>query len=385
MSGIYVHVPFCRQPCHYCNFYFVVSQKQAQRYLAALRREATLQADYLPTRDVDTIYLGGGTPSVLGVSAIGAILAAIRSQFTPARGAELTLEANPDDLSPALLSGLAQLGFNRLSIGIQSFHDRDLTALNRAHSASEGVAAVQRAQAHGFGNLSIDLMFALPGMRLADWAENIERAIALGVPHISCYSLVVEPHTALATQVRRGLVQQASQELRVAHFELLMDRLAAAGYEQYELTNFCKPGYASRHNSSYWQGTPYLGLGPTAHSFNGVSRQWNVRSLQKYVAALEQDSLACEVETLSPTDRINETLMTELRTAQGLNLSALGARFGKQQATRVCVHAAPAITNGWLVIEGDHLRLTREGKLRADAICGELFLDPSVESAAEIH
>lgn len=376
MAGIYLHIPFCRQACNYCNFHFSTSLARKNDFISALLKEIPLRRNYLDGEVVETVYFGGGTPSLLAVEEIEGILHALRSQFSLAAGAEITLEANPDDfdfdfdIDPVRLRGWRQAGINRLSIGVQSFFEEDLRWMNRAHTASQALDCIRQAREEGFDNISIDLIYGGPTLPDAHWRENVERAIGLRVPHLSCYALTVEPRTALDTLIRRHKVADVSPEDQARQLVLLMDWMAAAGYEHYEISNFALPGHRSRHNSAYWQGKKYLGLGPSAHSYDGVSREWNIANNARYIA---EPGLVFEKEVLTTEQRLNEYIMISLRTLEGLSLPVVEERFGVERAEDLRRRAEKYIGGGSLIVVGERLRLTREGKLLADGIAADLF------------
>ncbi|WP_400192979.1 radical SAM family heme chaperone HemW [Hymenobacter sp. B81] len=384
MAGLYLHIPFCKQACHYCDFHFSTALGRKGQVVAALEREMALRHDYLGGAEIGTIYFGGGTPSLLTAAELTTLFEAIYRYFPVAAGAEITLEANPDDLTADKLRELAASPVNRLSIGLQSFHEPHLRLMNRAHSAEESRRAVLLAQDAGLANLSIDLIYGVPTDPAGDhaiWQRDLDQALALGVPHLSCYALTVEPQTVFGRRQRQGLFRPAPDEFVARQFELLLEATAAHGYEQYEISNFAQPGGYSRHNSSYWQGVPYLGLGPSAHSFDGLSRQYTVASNAQYVQGLlERGELPATREELSPTDRANEYLMTSLRTAAGCNLRYLRQHLGVDLATRHAAYLAELQQQGWATLAADTLRLTDRGKLLADQITLELFLEaPSAD------
>lgn len=383
MSGLYLHIPFCKQACHYCNFHFSTSLRQREALVDALVREIELRAAIWPERYLQTIYWGGGTPSLLPAADLDRIFAAIDRHFTVAADAEITLEANPDDLSAAKLDELRALPVNRLSIGIQSFAAADLAFMNRAHTAEEAASCLDRALARGFDNLTVDLIYGSPTTSDAVWADNVARVLSYGIPHISAYALTVEPRTALAQFVRAGKVPDTDEDQTARQFLYLIDALARAGYEHYEISNFARPGHYSRHNTSYWQGKPYLGIGPSAHSYDGAAvRTWNVAHNRRYIDALAEvreparytdaENLLFEREVLSPADRYNEYVLTRLRTQWGCRLSeiaAIDARF----AAHFSREALPFLDNGSLQQTGETFILSRTGKLLADGIAAELF------------
>src|SRR5258707_10715412 len=302
MAGIYLHIPFCRQACHYCNFHFSTSLHRKNDFVSALLKEMEARRDYIGPAAVETIYLGGGTPSLLTEEELGRILDKLHALFPIAHGAEVTLEANPDDMAAsAILKSWKQAGINRLSIGVQSFFEEDLRWMNRVHNAGQALKSIRQAQEAGLDNLSIDLIYGTPGLSDLRWEKNVEQAFLLGIPHLSCYALTIEPRTALDTMIRQHKKEDVDPDDQARQFLLLMDWIKAAGYEHYEISNFAQPGRRSRHNTSYWQGKPYLGLGPSAHSYDGiVSRQWNVANNALYI---DDPLLRVEKETLTPTQQ----------------------------------------------------------------------------------
>ncbi|MBT9392075.1 radical SAM family heme chaperone HemW [Hymenobacter sp. NST-14] len=375
MSGIYLHIPFCKQACHYCDFHFSTSMGLKERLVEALVKEMDLRAGYLaPGAPVNTIYFGGGTPSLLTAAELDTLLSAIFARFAVAPDVEITLEANPDDLTPAKVRELAASPVNRLSIGLQSFHEPHLRLMNRAHSAQESGAAVRRAQDAGFENISVDLIYGVPAPDHGIWEQDMAAAFALGVPHLSCYALTIEPDTVFGRQLRKGKFLAPPDEFVARQFELLLTEMARHGYQQYEISNFCRPGRESRHNSAYWGGVPYLGLGPSAHSFNGHSRQYAVANNPRYVAAvLEEGTVPATEEILSSRDQANEYLMTSLRTARGCDLARLRDELGVDLPAARAAYLAHLQATGLATLAGGWLRLTDAGKLLADHITLELF------------
>jgi len=337
-------------------------------------KEISLRKDYLHGEQVDTIYFGGGTPSLLEQDELASIIAALRSHFQVAANAELTLEANPDDISTEKLAYWKESGINRLSIGVQSFFEEDLQWMNRAHTASQAMHCIQLAQAAGFNNLTIDLIYGSPTLTDQKWIENIDKAISLGVMHISCYALTVEPGTALQKMIALHKKEDVDSDKQANQFLQLMDRLGAAGYEHYEISNFAKPGYRSRHNSSYWQGKKYLGLGPSAHSFNGSLRQWNIANNALYIQSLSENTIPSEEEKLTPVQHLNEYIMTALRTVEGIDLKTIEQRFGKGEAETILRSATKWIDRGMCLVANGRITLTKKGKLFADGIAADLFV-----------
>lgn len=375
MSGIYVHIPFCKKACHYCNFHFSTSLKLKNELLQALHLELQLQREYLQGVPLQSVYLGGGTPSILEVGELVQLFEQIASLHTIAPDAEITLEANPDDLSAEKLADLRRYTpVNRLSIGIQSVHDRDLQWMNRAHNSAESRQALELALNAGFEDLSIDLIYGIPGSSDADWAENVALALKYAIPHISCYCLTVEEGTALHHFVKKGKAAPVDEAVAARQFEYLCQSLADAGYEHYEISNFALPGRYARHNSSYWQGAHYLGIGPSAHSFNGVSRQWNVSNNVLYIKSLQDGNLAFEIEVLTPEQRYNEYVMTGLRTIWGCDATKIAA-LGRQFLPYFEAQAQVWIAQGHMYTEAGRYGLTNSGKLLADGIAAALFVD----------
>ena len=373
MAGIYVHIPFCKKACHYCNFHFSVSLKNKNDFITALLKEIILQRNYLQEEPIKTIYFGGGTPSILQKEDLQQIIQQLHASFTIEAGAEITLEANPDDITAEKLAEWKASGINRLSIGIQSFFEEDLQWMNRAHNASQAKNCITLAQQAGFYNLSIDFIYGTPGLTDEKWNENVSAALAMGIPHLSCYALTVEPGTALQKMIVQHKKEDVDTEKQARHFLFLMDWLQHAGYEHYEISNFAKPGHLSRHNSSYWGGKKYLGLGPSAHSFNGTERQWNIANNALYIQSLRQDKISFEEEKLTTTQQLNEYIMTSLRTQEGLDLQQVVKNFGETAGNQIQQNSNKFITGEKLLLNGHLLQLTREGKLFADGIAADLF------------
>ena len=380
MAGLYLHIPFCKQACHYCDFHFSTSLGLKSRLVNAIVRELELRRSYLPVdTTLETIYFGGGTPSLLTAGELSQIFAAIYRHFAVAPQAEITLEANPDDLSAEKLAELQAAGINRLSIGLQSFYEPHLRLMNRAHTADESTTAVRRAQAAGFENISIDLIYGVPAPGHHIWEADLANAFALGVPHVSAYALTIEPGTAFGHRLQKGTFKAAPDEFVATQFEMLLAAMRTHGYTQYEISNFCQPGRESRHNANYWRGVPYLGLGPSAHSYDGRNRLFTLANNPQYVAAvLERGEVPVTVDELSATDRANEYLLTTLRTARGCDLAHLRTRHGLDLPATRATYLAELQSNGWATISGEVLTLTDAGKLLADHITLELFQPPAV-------
>jgi oxygen-independent coproporphyrinogen-3 oxidase len=375
MAGIYIHIPFCRKACHYCNFHFSTSLQQKDDFFSALLHEITLQKAYLEEQEINTLYFGGGTPSLMSTAELEQVMDALNRHFTIYPNAEITFETNPDDISAEKLSAFKKNGINRLSIGIQSFRDEDLRWMNRAHDARQTLEAVSLAQQSGFDNITIDLIYGVPGMDDAAWKKNIQTAIGLGIPHLSCYALTVEPGTALEKMIGQHKKEPADAALAATHFDILVAAATTAGFEQYEISNFAQPGYRSRHNTAYWKGIHYLGLGPSAHSFNGVSRQWNVANNMKYIRSLSKGIVPFEQEILTATQRLNEYIMTSLRTIEGMDLLFIEKEFGTTAADRILAQAQTHILRGTMAYRAPVLSLTREGRFFADGIAADLFAE----------
>ncbi len=371
MAGIYIHIPFCRQACHYCNFHFATSLRYKDDFVAALLQEIRLQRDYVAGETIDTIYFGGGTPSLLSMDNLRAILNALHEVHTINPGAEITLEANPDDINTAVLHDWKEAGINRLSIGVQSFFEEDLQWMNRAHNSVQAIGALKEAMSV-FDNLTIDLIYGTPQLTDEKWKQNVDRVVQLGIPHISCYALTVEPKTPLDKLISQHKSPPVDPEKQSQQFLLLMDWLGQAGYEHYEISNFSLPGKQSRHNTSYWQGKKYLGLGPSAHSFNGRERQWNVANNTQYIDRINKGEMPFEKEVLTPAQQLNEYIMTALRTSGGVHFSTLQEQFGIDEAAFIA-RATKPLQGGLLRNTGSALVLTKEGKLFADGIAADLF------------
>jgi oxygen-independent coproporphyrinogen-3 oxidase len=376
MSGIYVHIPFCRRKCHYCNFYSLASLKYKERFLDALKEEIFQKKTYLNGTTVESVYIGGGTPSVLQAPELQAVLEELRRYFLLAENPEISLEANPDDLDPVVLRDYRTLGINRLSIGVQSFFDDDLEYLNRIHSGSRAEQSVLQAKEAGFSNISIDLIYGIPTLTVEKWQKNLDKAFSLEVPHISAYSLTVEPKTALDLLIRKNKLPGSTEDQVLEHFRILLQMMKEKEFEHYEISNFCKPGFYSRHNSMYWNGTSYLGLGPSAHSYNGTSRQWNISTLVQYIEQVNGNEVFFESEDLTPVQKYNEYVMVSLRTMWGCDLKTVVERFGEEAANHFSRLVSRYLSSGELIEKSGIYYLTDKGKLFADGIAADLFLEP---------
>ncbi|WP_072764931.1 radical SAM family heme chaperone HemW [Arenibacter nanhaiticus] len=372
MSGIYIHIPFCKQACHYCDFHFSTQMGKKEAMVLALQKELELRKESFAEETVQTIYFGGGTPSVLETEEINALIATVYAHYRVAANPEITLEANPDDLSKAKIEQLAATPINRLSIGIQSFFEDDLKLMNRAHNAEEAEACITMARTY-FDNISIDLIYGVPGMTKERWISNIEKALAFQIPHISSYALTVEPKTALKKFIDKGLIAPVDDALAQEHHHILCERLQTAGFINYEFSNFGKPEFFSQNNTAYWLGKKYLGIGPSAHSYDGVQRGWNINNNPQYIKAINQGQLPMEIEELSKTDRYNEYIMTGLRTIWGVSLERIKEEFGAEFYDYLLQEADNKILKGLLFIEQGHLLVSKKGKFLSDGIAADLF------------
>lgn len=375
MSGIYLHIPFCKQACHYCDFHFSTSMGHKEATIQAIARELELRRDYLQGQPVGTVYFGGGTPSLLTQQELQLLLQTIRDLFKVSEEAEITLEANPDDLSPEKLRELRAAGINRLSIGLQSFHEPHLRLMNRAHSATESLQCVQDAQAAGFDNITVDLIYGIPAPDHDIWLEDLKMLFSLHVQHVSCYALTIEPDTALGCWSKKGTFKPSEDEFTAQQFEILLEQMKAHGFVQYEVSNFSKPGFESRHNSNYWRGVHYLGVGPSAHSFNGHSRQYNVSHNRKYTEAIGQNTVPFELEELTLADQANDYLLTTLRTIWGCDLRLLRDKFGYDIQAKHEAYLQEIRKKELATLQDEVLYLTDQGKLLADQITLDLLAE----------
>lgn len=372
MSGLYLHIPFCKQACHYCDFHFSTSLKKKTELVDALCKEIVLRKDEIG-ETLETIYFGGGTPSLLNATELEQLFSTIEAHFDIVENPEITLEANPDDLSEEKLKILKASKINRLSIGVQSFFEQDLKLMNRAHNAEEAWQSLDLAKKY-FNNISIDLIYGMPEMTNARWKENLDKALALDIPHISSYALTVEPNTALKKFIEKGIIKPVDDGLAQEHFQTLITVMEAAGYENYEFSNFGKPSYFSRNNTAYWTGKSYLGIGPSAHSFDGNTRSWNVNNNSSYIKKLAENSLPIQRETLSVIDKYNEYVMTGLRTKWGISLLAIEKKFGKRYKDNVLKQAQKHLEEHLLFLDNETLLVTKKGKFLSDGIASDLFL-----------
>jgi len=379
MSGIYIHIPFCKQACHYCDFHFSTSLKKKDEMVAALAKEIQLRSNPIThhpspiTESIETIYFGGGTPSILSIADLKFLIDEVYRNYKVVENPEITVEANPDDLDLETIRQLANLSVNRLSIGIQSFFEDDLKLMNRAHNAEEAKKCLEFAK-HYFDNISIDLIYGIPNMSSKKWVQNIETALSFGVPHISSYALTVEPKTALQSFIQKGIIAAPDDEVAHEHFQILVDKLSENGFIHYELSNFGKENFFSKNNTSYWLGKKYIGIGPSAHSYDGTNRGWNVSNNSQYIKSIQENKVPIAFETLTKTDRYNEYVMTGLRTIWGVSLDQIEQKFGKTYLDYLNQQAAKFIDDHLLFLDENILRTTKKGKFLSDGIASDLFL-----------
>ncbi|WP_207536517.1 radical SAM family heme chaperone HemW [Desertivirga arenae] len=374
MAGIYLHIPFCKKACHYCDFHFTTSLKDKEVLLQAMHDEIRLQKNFLEGEKIDTIYFGGGTPSVVGADEIQRLIDTISSLHPVSSETEITLETNPDDLESRAVNELRHTQVNRFSIGVQSFFEEDLIWMNRAHNAAQAEASIKRVQDAGFENITSDLIYGYPLLKDHKWKGNIQKMIELQVPHISAYSMTVEQRTALAHFIKSGKQPAMNEQQSAEQFIILMESLAENGFEHYEISNFAQPGFYSQHNANYWKGVSYLGLGPSAHSFNGRQRQWNIANNSKYIKGILEGLIPAETEILTKEDQFNEYIMTSLRTIWGTDLLFIEKEFGSDFKNFLVEPLAEFKEKGWVSVSDNKVILTKEGKLFADHIASELFI-----------
>ncbi len=373
MAGIYFHIPFCKQACDYCNFHFSTQMKNKRELLLSMLKELDLRKDELRHHKIESIYFGGGTPSLLSPKEIAEFIEAVNQFFIVVPNPEISLEMNPDDYVSGYFSQLKTVGVNRLSIGVQSFFEEELNMMNRAHSVSQCHEVLKAATSH-FENFSLDLIYGMPQSSLHSWTENLARALSYAPPHISSYALTVEPKTLLAHKVDKKDITLLEEEKVAEQFDRMVDVLEKAGYEHYELSNFGKPNFHSVNNSSYWKGEPYLGIGPSAHSFDGDQRSWNVSNNPKYIKSINADTLPITRENLSLIDHYNEYIMTRLRTQAGVSLAEINSKFGVRYGALLEEMAQEGVQNRFLFWDGDFLRVSRQGKFLVDGLASDLFL-----------
>jgi oxygen-independent coproporphyrinogen-3 oxidase len=374
MAGIYIHIPFCKTLCSYCDFYHIISQTDYKDFIDAIIKESALRREYLGNETISTIYLGGGTPSVLSVNEIQTILGNIKKLYTVEENCEITIEMNPDDVVKDYLQALKGTNVNRVSLGIQSWRDADLKLLNRRHNAAQAVTALEETIKAGFQNVTIDLIYGIPGLTSQEWSSNLDFSFAFDIRHLSAYHLTIEPGTIFGKMKEKKVLSEIDEEESNTQFHLLIEKAESAGFVHYEISNFGKPGYFSVHNSNYWKQVNYIGLGPSAHSFNGYSRQWNVRDLRKYIKAINSGSPFFEREELDKKTRFNEYIMTSLRTMWGIDLEYVERTFDKEGYDYIVNLAGKLIDYGMMKPDKRTLVLTNQGKMISDNIISELML-----------
>lgn len=374
MAGIYIHIPFCRKLCYYCDFYHVISHDDNALFINALKKEAELRTDYLSGNTISTIYLGGGTPSILTVKEIESVLNHIRRLFILEDKNEITVELNPDDISRDYLRELHSFGVNRISIGIQSWRDEDLKMMNRRHTADQAAESLVNAINEGFENISVDLIYGIPGMGPDNWELNLDKTLSFDIKHLSAYHLTIEPGTVFYQMKEKGLLNEIDEDESTTEFNILIDKTESAGFINYEISNFGKPGYFSVHNVNYWKQVPYMGLGPSAHSFNGYSRQWNVKNVKKYIKSVNSGKLLYEKEELDTKTKFNEYIMTSLRTMWGIDLEYVEKIFEKEGYDYIVNLSGKFINYGLMKQENKNLILTNQGKMISDNIITEFIM-----------
>lgn len=373
LAGIYIHIPFCKKACVYCDFHFSTSMKNKTELIQCINKELEIKKDYLDTKSIETIYFGGGTPSVLNTDELNSILKTIQREYDVEQNAEITLEANPDDLTKEKLIAIKESGVNRLSIGIQSFVARDLAFMNRSHTILQATNAIKHAKEIGFDNITIDLIYGIPNLTEREWDRNIKKALQLDVNHISAYCLTSEERTAMHHDISKGKYQLPSEDITSQQFTTLVNTLARHGYEQYEISNFSKKGHTSKHNSSYWKQKHFLGVGPSAHSFNGKTRRWNVSNNARYMKGANENQWIFEEEELDQQTRYNEYVMTSLRTSWGIDLTFIKDNFDPKFALHFVKESKRFVLDNSIVQAGTNFTLSQSGKLLADRISSELF------------
>ena len=373
MAGIYIHIPFCAKRCLYCDFFSSTDMQFKTPYIQAIIREMELRKDYIDNEPIETIYFGGGTPSQLGKKDFEKIFDAINRIFDTSQCQEITLEANPDDMTPEYVASLQKLPFNRISMGVQSFQEKDLRFLNRRHNREQAIRAVALCKEHGISNINIDLIYGLPGQTLDEWSLNLEEAIQLDVPHISAYHLIYEERTALYKLLKEGGITPVDEELSVSLFSTLINRLTKAGYFHYEISNFARPGYISQHNSSYWLGKKYIGIGAAAHSYNGSNRLWSVSSLPLYLKGIATETPNVEIEELDENTQYNDFIITRLRTMWGIQLQKIKELFGEEKWNYLKQQAEPYLQQNLLNLQNETLKLSKKGIFISDGIMSDLL------------
>lgn len=374
MAGIYIHIPFCKKLCFYCDFYHVITTADNSLFIDALIKEVSLRNEYLGTESVKTIYFGGGTPSVFTVKDLGRILDNIYKHYRVEENCEITIELNPDDVTPLYLAGIRDLGINRISLGVQSWKDSDLKLLNRRHDSAQAAAALRDILNEGFENVTIDLIYGIPGMSIGDWISNLDFSFSFEIKHLSAYHLTFEKGTVFGKMLEKGLIAEIEEEESISLFNVLIEKAEAAGFINYEISNFGKPGYFSIHNTNYWKQVIYLGLGPSAHSFNGYSRQWNISNVKGYIKAVNSGNPYFESEELDTKARFNEYIMTSLRTMWGIDLEYIERTFEKEGFDYVVNLAGKYRDYGLMKLDNNTLVLTNQGKMISDNIISEFMI-----------
>jgi oxygen-independent coproporphyrinogen III oxidase len=374
MAGIYIHIPFCKRLCYYCDFYHTISQGDSSLFIEAMMKEALLRQEYTGTETISTIYLGGGTPSVFSVKELAKILNLINKLFTVEDNCEITIELNPDDVNAKYLTGLKKLDINRISLGVQSWRDSDLKMLNRRHDSVQAAVALKETFKAGFENITIDLIYGIPGMSLHDWSANLDFSFSFDIKHLSAYHLTIEPGTVFGKKLEKGLISEIDEDESVLQFNILTEKTESAGFIHYEISNFSKPGFISVHNSNYWKQVVYLGLGPSAHSFNGYSRQWNISDVKEYIKSLNSGETFFKKEELDSKDRFNEYIMTSLRTMWGIDLEYIENTFGKEGHDYIINLAGKFKEYGMVNLDKKSLVLTNQGKMISDNIISEFMM-----------
>jgi len=374
MAGIYIHIPFCKKLCFYCDFYHVLSSDNNKDFIDSLLKEVVLRQDYLGTESISTIYFGGGTPSLFSIKEIESILFKLNKLFIIEENCEITIELNPEDVTKTYLAGLKKLNINRISLGIQSWRDSDLRMLNRRHDSLRAASALNETIKAGFENVTVDLIYGIPGMTVEDWVSNLDLTFSYDIKHLSAYHLTIEKGTVFGKMLEKGLFSEIEEEESTLHFNTLIEKAESAGFVHYEISNFGKPGYISVHNSNYWKQVAYLGLGPSAHSFNGYSRQWNTRDLKKYIKAINSGATFFEREELDTKKRFNEYIMTSLRTMWGIDLDYVEKMFEKEGYDYVINMSGKFKNYGMIMQEKNRLILTNQGKIISDNIISDFMM-----------
>ena len=374
MAGIYIHIPFCFQACHYCDFHFSTSLKNKQRIINAINKELIMQKHYLKSQLIQTIYFGGGTPSIIDSESLSHIIETIQNNYKLMQNTEITIEANPEDISHENILSWFNIGFNRVSLGVQSFRDQDLTYMNRIHNSKQAIQAISLLQKSEINNLNVDLIYGYPGLDDAAWKKNLDKLISLSIPHISCYCMTIEPKTPLYYFVKKGKYEKLNSAKGNRQFLIAREKLISSGYEHYEISNFSKPKYASLHNKNYWNKTHYLGVGPSAHSFNGISRQWNIKNNSLYCEKIEHSDCYYEIETLTNKDKINEYILTNIRTSIGMDKKYFKQNMDVITFKHFKIELSKLETQKLLTINGSNIALTESGMLISDSISENLFL-----------